>query len=111
MRLRGNGGPVDVMEAGTATNGVVGMFGNVREVTETPLGGPDGVFFASIGGAWSDRNQKAERSLFEAVGYNIELRLQGFRVASVPEPTCNSLWLVGLLFVSRRLIPNKRKTG
>ncbi len=119
--------PVDVMDAGTSTlNGVVGIIGNVWEINESPFSDRNAVFPGEIpredfwqrmrGGGWTPTFSDESRFNFSSshhgvTHYDAQVFHQGFRVASVPEPTFHSLWLVGLLFVSRRLIPNKRKTG
>ena len=95
------------------------MIGNVWELNETPFNGlePSHDLHTLRGGgatyAFGGESTQSYSSIdFQTTFFNdVDFFLQGFRVASVPEPSGNSLWIVLLLVLSRRAIRDAFNVG
>jgi len=107
-------GPADITNAGGLSEyGTMAQGGNVWEWTETAYDGTNDTVDESRelrGGAWvggPSRLENSSRNNFEFLTY--EIKLGGFRVASVsvPEPSTGLLVVLGL----SGLLLKRRKTG
>jgi formylglycine-generating enzyme required for sulfatase activity len=99
----GDVGPADIMNAGGLSSyGTMAQGGNVREWMETELDlVNDNIFRTRIirGGAW--RHGRNQLSSTDSVGLSPRHSgsVYGFRVASIPEPTVQSMLVLSLLSI------------
>ncbi len=102
--LQGLGEPADITEAGGATPyGTVAQGGNISEWLETELDLSNDDKFATRlfrGGDWGS-SQSSLSSI--AFGAGLPINDLGFRIASVPEPTCLGTFAITTLGVIQQL--------
>ena len=100
--------PADITQAGGLSHyGTMGQGGNVSERMESALTAPNdspSELRAVRGGNWSSSEVNLRASLRSAIGPpSNSVSNVGFRVASVPEPSCAVLMIsAGLLALARR---------
>ena len=96
----GQAGPADINNAGGLSSyGTMGQGGNVWELNETAYDGNNdiaGEIREIRGGVWNDSIGFLEASSRSTLNPLNENYVNGFRVASVPEPSAISLFAIGL---------------
>ena len=110
VAFHGQTGPADINNAGgLSPYGTMGQGGNVVELTESAFDGINDLatdLRELRGGSWffsaADMNSLDRESYLAISSTSLYIGLQGFRVASVPEPSSLSLLVLGGVVVALR---------